>query len=127
MEVKAFKVYGIKGHRQAVSFGKSYIWNFTEENKSTRIIAVINSDLTETNDYSIVVIARDSKKEIEDELSSQIDDGIFENFRVGEVREINVNRRISNYLNYLLEEDCTNAIFCSECKVRGFCDFINLI
>lgn len=127
MKVKAFKVYGNKGHRQAVSFGKSYLWNFTEENKNTRIIAVINSDLTETNNYSIIVIARETEKEIDDELNGQIDDGIFENFRVGEVREIKVDRLLANLLRYLISEDCANITNCNLCKLRKFCDFTNSI
>lgn len=86
---KKYKVYGAEGHRQRESFCDSYTYNFSTDN-STRIIQVINSDVTHTNDYSIVVITRDTESECLDELESQISDGIFENSTVGKAIEFSI-------------------------------------
>ena len=50
MKTRAWKVYGIDGHRQRESFGKSYKYDFSE-GTDVRIIEVENSDKTGTNDY----------------------------------------------------------------------------
>lgn len=84
---RTWKVYGLEGHRQRESFSKSYVNDFTR-GENIRIIEVENSDKTGTNEYSIVRITRNSAQECEDELDSQISDGIFENSRVGKVVEI---------------------------------------
>lgn len=84
---RAWRVYGADGHRQRESFGASYVWDFSTEN-DTRIIAVENSDITGTNEYSIVRITRNTADECEKELRGQITDGIFENSRTGAVEEI---------------------------------------
>lgn len=83
----AWKIYGVEGHRQRESFCKSYKYDFSE-GENTRIIEVQNSDITGTNEYSIVIITRNSYDECEDELDGQLTDGIFENSRVGKVIEI---------------------------------------
>lgn len=87
MVTKSWKIYGADGHRQRESFGKSYKWDFSKEN-DTRIIKVENSDKTNTNNYSIIRITRNTAEECINELNGQISDGIFENSRVGKVEEI---------------------------------------
>lgn len=87
MVTKAWKVYGADGHRQKESFRKSYIYNFST-NEDVRIIEVLNSDRTNTNDYSIIGITRNTEEECKRELYGQLTDGIFENCKVGKVVEI---------------------------------------
>ena len=84
---RTWKIYGADGHRQRESFGKSYKYDFSENGK-TRIIEVLNSDQTGTNDYSIIRITRDTAEECQEELDGQLSDGIFENSRYGKVEEI---------------------------------------
>ena len=83
---KTWKVYGADGHRQRESFNTSYKYDFSNET-GVRIIEVFNSDVTGTNDYSIIRITRDSAEECERELDGQVSDGIFENSRVGKIVE----------------------------------------
>lgn len=85
---RAWKVYGWDGHRQIVSFSPSFSDDFSEDG-AARIIAVENSDLTGTNEYSIVRITRNTAEECYDELLGQLSDGIFENARFGKVEELN--------------------------------------
>ena len=87
MITRTWKVYGIEGHRQRESFGKSYKYDWSKANQ-TRIVEIINSDITGTNDYSIIKITRDSAEECLQELEGQLSDGIFENSRYGKVEEI---------------------------------------
>lgn len=87
MVTKVWKVYGINGHRQRESFNNSYKHDFSAEN-NIRIIEVLNSDTTNTNDYSIIIITRNTDKECNMELIGQVVDGIFENSRVGDIIEI---------------------------------------
>lgn len=84
---KTWKIYGVDGHRQRESFGKSYKYDFSE-GTDVRIIEVDNFDKTGTNEYSIICITRNSFGECEEELRGQLSDGIFENSRVGKVVEI---------------------------------------
>lgn len=84
---RTWKVYGLDNHRQRESFNKSYVYDFSKDDK-VRIIEVENSDKTGTNMYSIVTITRNTYDECEDELWGQISDGIFENSRVGRIEEI---------------------------------------
>ena len=79
---KEYRIYGILGHRQRESFNKSYTWDFSEGNNK-RIIEVLNSDKTGTNEYTILRITRNTEEECYAELEAQISDGIFENSRVG--------------------------------------------
>lgn len=87
MAVRTWKVYGVTGHRQRESFNKSYIMNFSMDDE-VRIIEVLNSDVTGTNDYTIVRIIRSTAEECEKELEGQISDGIFENSHVGSWEEV---------------------------------------
>lgn len=88
MFIKAWKVYGAEGHRQRESFNKSYRYDFSNEKDGTRIIEVLNSDKTGTNDYSIIKITRDSCDLCIDEFWGQLYDGVFENSRTGRIEEI---------------------------------------
>lgn len=84
---RTWKVYGAEGHRQRESFSKSTKYDFSENGK-TRIVEVINSDQTGTNEYSIIRITRDTAEECEEEFDGQLSDGVFENSRVGWFEEI---------------------------------------
>lgn len=85
---RAWKVYGMEGHRQRESFSPSYRLDFSNEKDGTRIIEVENSDKTGTNEYSIVRITRDNAELCEDEFDGQLSDGIFENSRTGHIEEL---------------------------------------
>lgn len=87
MITRTWKVYGEDGHRQRESFKESYKYDFTNRN-DIRIIEMENSDKTNTNEYSIIRITRNTYEECERELTGQISDGIFENSRVGRIEEI---------------------------------------
>lgn len=89
---RAWKVYGVEGHRQRESFCNSYKHDFSNEQDGIRIIEVFNSDKTGTNEYTIVRITRNTFGECERELDGQITDGIFENSRTGIVEEITDNQ-----------------------------------
>lgn len=84
---KIYKVYGSEGHRQKESFNPSYKYDFSTEEK-TRIIEVENSDVTGTNNYSIIKITCNTLEECKAELEGQIADGIFENCRCGKIEEL---------------------------------------
>lgn len=85
---KTWKVYGRDGHRQRESFCDSYKHDFSNEKVGIRLLTVLNSDVTGTNEYSIVSITRNSAEECIKELEGQLSDGIFENSNTGEVEEI---------------------------------------
>lgn len=84
---RSWKVYGVNGNWQRVSFKKSFMYDFSKEN-DVRVIEVENSDKTGTNDYSIVRITRNTPEECEMEFYGQVFDGVFENSRVGAWEEI---------------------------------------
>lgn len=84
---RAWKVYGIDGHRQRESFFPSHVSDFSKDG-DIRIIELENSDNTGTNDYSIIRITRNTADECERELHGQLSDGVFENSRYGIVTEI---------------------------------------
>lgn len=84
---KKYRVFGRDGHRQAISFGQSFYWDFsTEGNK--RILSCACADRTGTNDFVDLTITCDSADACDKELDGQISDGIFENCGVGRVIEI---------------------------------------
>lgn len=87
MITRAWKVYGMDGHRQKESFNDSYRYDFSKDG-DVRIIEVENSDKTGTNDYSLVRITRNTYKECLEELEGQLTDGIFENYRIGRIEEV---------------------------------------
>ena len=99
MVTRFWKVYGNPGHRQKISFEKSVMHNFTRPGK-LRVIEIWNSDVTGTNEFTVVVITRNTAEECERELNGQLSDGIFENARVGRVVEMSQNwEPISVYLS----------------------------
>lgn len=59
-----YKVTGLGNHRQRESFFPSYKFVDFEGIKTT----VLNSDVTGTNDYSIVIFEADTKEKIEEAL-----------------------------------------------------------
>lgn len=88
MVTKIWKIYGAEGHRQRESFNSSYKDDFSNEKDGVRIIEVLNSDVTGTNDYSIVKITRDTAEQCENEIFGQLTDGIFENSKIGKIEFI---------------------------------------
>ena len=88
MATVKFKVYGLDGHRQGHSFEPSYSYDFSCKQDGIRKITVENSDITGTNDYSLVTITRNSIDECYDEINGQVSDGIFENYNTGRVETV---------------------------------------
>ena len=88
MATMAWKVFGAEGHRQKESFNSSYKYDFTSERDGVRIIEVENSDITGTNEYTIIRVTRDTEDNCWKELSGQLSDGIFENCRTGRIETI---------------------------------------
>lgn len=87
MMTRTWRVYGANGHRQAESFNDSYRYDWSYSG-NIRIVEVRNSDKTGTNDYSEVIITRNTASECASEFWGQVSDGIFENRRVGRIVEI---------------------------------------
>lgn len=88
MNLLVAKVYGRDGHRQKESFNKSKLYDFSKENDIKKIL-VLNSDFSGTNLFSEIYILRNSEEECYNTLWSQISDGIYENYNVGQVDVIN--------------------------------------
>lgn len=85
MYIAYYKVYGDYDwhtnmyHRQRESFNDSYIIDLWESEHIH--IRVLNSDLTGTNMYTILIITSDNEDSCMTALESQLTDGIFENSR----------------------------------------------
>ena len=79
---KAWKIYGAEGHRQRESFFPSKFFDFSE-NEKIKMISVLNADLTNTNEFSVLAITANTEKDCDTCFVGQIDDGIFENSAVG--------------------------------------------
>lgn len=109
---RTWVVFGVEGHIQRVSFNDSYRYDFSNERQGTRIIEVYNSDRTGSNGYSIVSITRDTFEECEDEFDGQLSDGIFENSRIGEIKEIVDN------LQHICHHPSSDEYYCSEFSVQ---------
>lgn len=88
MYLLVVKIYGRTGHRQKETFNDSKQFDFSTKNM-TRFLLVLNSDITGTNDYTMMIIVTNSEKECYNELWGQISNGIFENYGVGQVDIIN--------------------------------------
>lgn len=82
-----FRVYGEDGHRQKESFNSSVWYNFSTPEK-IRLIQVLNSDITGTNEYTELVVQCNTIDLCDEEMEGQVCDGIFENCRVGKVVEL---------------------------------------
>lgn len=85
MVTRIYQVFGKDGHRQRESFNRSCAFATFHRNS---VITVYNSDITYSNDFSIVVIMARDAETCEDELDAQLSDGIFENSEVGRVLEL---------------------------------------
>lgn len=92
------KVYGEEGHRQRESFSDSQKYNFSDERDGLRILIVLNSDKTKTNDYTVVIIRRDSYEESFAEFQGQLTDGVFENSAVGRIEYVTDTKERSKWL-----------------------------
>lgn len=94
--LKLFKIYGRKGHRQAASFGQSHT-----NMRGGCGYSILCSDITNTNDYVLLIISENTEKEIYSRLCGQISDGIFEDYWVGDVFE----QKNKDYESYFVEID----------------------
>ena len=83
MYTKVWKVYGhtdiFKTHRQRESFHPSHFAKIGEN----VFMAVINSDITGTNEYTIMSITAENEDECDREFNGQLSDGVFENSNYG--------------------------------------------
>ena len=84
---RAFRIWGAEGHRQRESFNPSYWYDFSNRHE-TRVLEVFNSDLTGTNQYTVVRVTCDTDIQCYNEISGQITDGIFENSATGKVEDV---------------------------------------
>lgn len=86
MVTKSYRVYGIEGHRQKGSFlnSVSYDWSGMCGDR-IRLVEFQNSDKTGTNEYTRVIVTRETLEECEEELEGQVSDGYFENYNVGRI------------------------------------------
>lgn len=87
MVTREWKIYGRDGHRQRESFNPSFKFDFTQ-GADVRIIEVLNGDKTGTNAYSILRITRNTAEECAREMWGQINDGAFENAKIGKIEEV---------------------------------------
>lgn len=87
MTTRSWKIFGMDGNKLEDSFEKSNRYDFSKGD-NVRIIELLNSDKTGTNDYTIIKITRNTAEECEDELNGQLSDGFFENSRYGHVEEV---------------------------------------
>jgi hypothetical protein len=90
MRAKAFRVYGKGAHRFRGSFFESR--SLLLSGVPSVIMDVINSDITETNDYSILkftcMFGELSNEEFEHMAEVQAYDGIFECCAIGNIVEV---------------------------------------
>lgn len=90
MRAKAFRVYGKGAHRFRGSFFETR--SLLLSGVSSVIMDVINSDITETNDYSILkftcMFGELSNEEFEHMAEVQAYDGIFECCAIGNIVEV---------------------------------------
>ena len=87
---RAWKVYGAKGHIQKASKGKSVVWDFSAWD-NCRHITILREDITQTNDYVIIIITRESASGCLSELEGQLSDGFFESYKTGKVEEMELS------------------------------------
>lgn len=83
MESMLFVIFGADGHRQRESFNKS--WSFETERAA---VEIFNSDRTGSNLYTLIQITAEDFEACRREMEGQITDGVFENSRTGEIKEI---------------------------------------
>lgn len=85
--VKAWKVYGREGHRQRESFCDSRVFSAERDGKPY-VFCVFNSDITNTNEYTIVVCAAADEETVCGAFDAHLSDGVFENSHFGKIVEI---------------------------------------
>lgn len=81
---RTWKVYGAEGHRQRESFRQS---DSFKDNNGVKY-EILNSDKTSTNEYTIVKVTAENADACYSALLGQISDGIFENNKVGRIKEV---------------------------------------
>ena len=91
--IKYYAVFAEVGEKLKGSDEPSYIYNFSTE-EDTRVLYVYNSDKTNSKYYSILGIRRNKVEEIEEELCSQLNDGIYENVDYSHFSELTENEVI---------------------------------
>lgn len=79
------RTYKITGKNIGTGESVRYDWS---EGIDARIVEVKRADQTESNDYVIVNITRNTAEECEAELNGQLSDGLFENEKVEKVEEL---------------------------------------
>ena len=127
---KTWKVCGADGQPQQESFNESYMHDFSDDNYlGTRIIKVFNSDLTRTNDYSVVMITRNTYEECEQELRGQVTDGIFENYEVGDIFELNLEateKLVDAIAEWAMWNEWSDYDFIEALKSMGI-DYVDMV
>lgn len=78
-----FRVNGLDGHRQRVSFRPSYVLRC--DSSCFNLIEVLCSDITGSHDFVDLIITSSSEFDCISILRAQLSDGIFENSQFGEV------------------------------------------
>lgn len=79
---KKWRIFGKDGHNQALSFEKSFYWNWSDV-YNLRILSCDCSDRTGSNEYVDLTITTNSAEECDREFHGQLSDGIFENCSYG--------------------------------------------
>ena len=77
-----YRVWGVEGHRQRASFGKSVLLETADA-----IVFVACADVTGTNDFCGLTVFSFSGTP-DKTVEGQITDGVFENCRVGRVEKM---------------------------------------
>lgn len=106
---RTWKVYGAEGHIQRESFCDSRKHDFSRDGK-TRILEILNSDKTGTNEYTVMRITRDTAAECEEEFYGQLWDGTFENCRYGKVEEVEYYMTLGEIENMILSDGWSIAV-----------------
>lgn len=83
---KTFRIYGADGHRMKYSFEPSVILDWGKGD-AVRVLDIRCADKTGTNDYIDIEIST-SERSPEAELMAQIEDGLFEDMRIGNIYEL---------------------------------------
>lgn len=89
MQTFVFRVYGLNGRRQRLSFSSSY--SIKPYGKNC-YISFLCMDVLHINEYVDVVITADTYFIAVDELREQIMDGAFENCHVGDIFDVTDGR-----------------------------------
>ena len=87
MAMRVWRVYGLFGQEQKVSFRHSFCLDFSKTNHP-RIIECDCYDKTGTHDYVVIRITRETPEQCFREFWGQLNDGIFENVHTGKIEEI---------------------------------------